>query len=200
MSDMPSDAFFLCQAAGCNRKYKTRSKFNAHMFEAHKAVVPYEDVAPIEFTDANRKHIEADRNATSRMKAVEAEKRRDAERRALLAAAEDNHRATEAERYRLLQEDLLAAQEQEISIARSQLESKRMGEEAVLELQSRCIQNLMANAEDCCICMSEPREFATIPCGHCYFCAACINSHVETNGYSCPICRATVSQICKIHF
>lgn len=170
------------------------------MFEAHKVVVPDEEAAPIEFTDANRKHHESQRNATSRLKAVDAEERKTAERLALIAAAEERHRVTEAERYRLLQEDLLAAQEQEVSIARSQLASKRMAEDVVLELQSKCLENLAANAEDCCICMSEPREFATIPCGHCYFCATCINTHVEKNGYSCPVCRTAVSQVCKIHF
>lgn len=50
----------------------------------------------------------------------------------------------------------------------------------------------------CVICMSAPRDTAVIPCGHFGFCGNCISAHMTTSR-DCPICRARIASVHKIH-
>lgn len=56
-----------------------------------------------------------------------------------------------------------------------------------------CIDKIGSAADsndtsDCSICLSEPREFACLPCRHLSMCSTCVKD-LAANHYKCPICR-----------
>lgn len=44
-------------------------------------------------------------------------------------------------------------------------------------------------AEECCVCMSEPCDVVLAPCGHFVLCASCSAKIIER----CPICRSAIT-------
>jgi hypothetical protein len=73
-------------------------------------------------------------------------------------------------------------------------------EKARVEFEEKCQKNLMEKEEFCCICMVEPRNTATFPCGHKYFCYSCIHDYVRNYpDRGCPSCRGLVLEIKKVY-
>ena len=65
------------------------------------------------------------------------------------------------------------------------------------------VSNMTINKKDsaeetkqCVVCMSEERSHAIIPCGHKCLCIHCASNHSFNE---CPLCRATVTLVCKIY-
>jgi len=59
------------------------------------------------------------------------------------------------------------------------------------EGQEAAVQNL------CTVCVSEPQDYAFLPCGHLCVCSSCATSHFP-EGTACPICRVPTTGSMKI--
>eukprot|EP01006_Ploeotia_vitrea_P012884 TRINITY_DN33957_c0_g1_i1.p1 TRINITY_DN33957_c0_g1~~TRINITY_DN33957_c0_g1_i1.p1 ORF type:complete len:277 (-),score=2.94 TRINITY_DN33957_c0_g1_i1:201-995(-) len=49
--------------------------------------------------------------------------------------------------------------------------------------------------DECCICMTAPKEAVLVPCGHICACVECANQLQRTS--RCPICRQSITQVIK---
>eukprot|EP00636_Phaeomonas_parva_P015633 CAMPEP_0118888366 /NCGR_PEP_ID=MMETSP1163-20130328/25679_1 /TAXON_ID=124430 /ORGANISM="Phaeomonas parva, Strain CCMP2877" /LENGTH=361 /DNA_ID=CAMNT_0006826929 /DNA_START=514 /DNA_END=1599 /DNA_ORIENTATION=- len=54
-----------------------------------------------------------------------------------------------------------------------------------------------ADADECVICMTDPKEFAVLPCGHFCLCSSCHASLLQPRS-KCPICRNPVAAFLKL--
>ena len=89
-----------------------------------------------------------------------------------------------ARKMRQLKRDAEARAEEEIR--------KRYGHD-YLAIQDR----VRENPEDCAICMDAPRDAACVPCGHAYFCHACLEEWHRERG-NCPYCRKQTDVALKL--
>lgn len=190
--------FYVCPMAHCNKKYKTLVKLDFHLLKKHGYNMSEEDrysVQPIDCSD------KVDLQRQKHLKSVEA-KRKEAQKvaqesEAIKQAAVAEHHTAEAKRYRDLEESRLLQQEEAMVLARQQMDV----EKRALEIQRACAKNVAddTSSELCCICMEATRDTATIPCGHRYFCHACIEQYLAVGKQQCPFCRKDVLCIAKIY-
>lgn len=64
--------------------------------------------------------------------------------------------------------------------------------------QPRDCDNGVSGDTTCVICMHAVRDTIVIPCGHLGFCGDCIAIHL-VNSRTCPICRARIASVHKVH-
>lgn len=55
----------------------------------------------------------------------------------------------------------------------------------------KCLPN------NCSVCLDQPSNTVVIPCGHICICSTCV-PHNTSLKKGCPVCRATVSSICRV--
>jgi len=172
--------FYLCTEKDCNKKYKTFSKFENHLLAVHSKIAD-PATEPLEITKDNRKVVEAARDKKVK-KDGKAEKKAEILRQAEVDRIA-KHAAEEAtvERYVALE-----------------IEKVRLAEEAI-KLQALCIQRVK-DSEDCCLCLSAPRNAVVTPCGHKFYCFECITAYREADPRKgCPVCRSDIILLSKVY-
>ncbi len=172
--------FYLCTEAGCNKKYKTFTKFESHLLAVHSKIAD-STIIPVEITKDNRKTVENARDSKVK-KEEQAKKKAEILRQAALE--EEAKRVADeatAERYMALE-----------------LEKVRLIEETV-KMQALYLQRIK-DSEECCMCLAAPRDAIVTPCGHKYFCFDCITNYRSADPQKgCPMCRSDIILISRVY-
>jgi hypothetical protein len=139
----------------------------------HK-IIDHQINDPIEITKENKKAAENKRNDDKRKIQRELLIKELEHRKQLELIAKESYERDQIARFTLLEEQKLKQQEDFL------------------------ILNQKKEA-DCCICMVNMADTATIPCGHQMFCYACIDEYHKKNPHKgCPICKSDIVIISKI--
>lgn len=180
-------SFFLCTENGCNKKYKTRGKFEKHLINVHEKIAD-PNYEPVEITKDNRKTVESIRNNEAEKKTADAKKEALLRKNALEEETKIAFEKAEQERFITIQKEKLRLQEEAV---------QKLAE--LQELQNLCLQRAK-ESEECCMCLVAPRDTCIVPCGHKYFCNPCIvNYHTLNPRKGCPICRSEIVIISRVY-
>jgi len=75
---------------------------------------------------------------------------------------------------------------------------RQLNEESSISEEELEEQAMQAQGQDlCCVCVTEPKDAALVPCGHkamCYNCAC----QVQARGLRCPICRNSITRVLRV--
>jgi hypothetical protein len=79
--------------------------------------------------------------------------------------------------------------------------SNGLGEVAVFTVGPEMVAEFLSSQSSsptpekmCCVCMAYPRQYAMLPCGHHYFCSACV-AECKT----CPVCKTVKKDIVRVY-
>ena len=216
MATASSSEFYLCPSMGCNRKYKTFDKFQAHVLDTHNQIVLPDQARAIEINKDNRKAAEAKRDKAVADKSLEDRLLAAAQRLEMEKEARFLMASTELTRLVELEKDKLRQQELEVAIRKTEVANKRTEAERLaairndqLQIQEEInradnqlrMQRLarLTESDDCCICTDKPRDTCVVPCGHKAFCHDCITKyHSQDPRKGCPICKRDIVFITKV--
>lgn len=143
-------SFFLCSEINCNRKYKTKNKLIDHLLQIHK-IIAGEINEPVEITKENKKNVENKRNNIKQKEQREALiKEAEVKQQLELIAkreAEDLYRQQLIEKYKLIEEQKLKQQEEQLMINKNNFEKLKLLMDERLKREEKLIQEEKLIAE-----------------------------------------------------
>eukprot|EP00435_Cladocopium_sp_Y103_P044053 s2087_g12.t1 len=75
---------------------------------------------------------------------------------------------------------------------------RQMNEDSSISSEELETQAELARGQDmCCVCASERKDAALVPCGHKAMCYRC-SCQVQSRGLACPLCRTPISRVLRV--
>jgi hypothetical protein len=63
---------------------------------------------------------------------------------------------------------------------------------------ARATQQAAADQSMCCVCLSQPKNVAFLPCRHACTCIECCKTICDAGNATCPVCRAPISGFMEV--
>lgn len=75
---------------------------------------------------------------------------------------------------------------------------RQMNEDGSISSEELETQAELARGQDmCCVCVSERKDAALVPCGHKAMCYRC-SCQVQSRGLACPVCRTPITRVLRV--